>query len=181
LIDPSKSQVIFAGAASLSACIACVYDLRERRIPNWLTGPLFLAGVLARACAGNWKGLFEALTAALFGGMLFLMFYVAGGLGAGDVKLMGACASIVGLSALPTLLICTGIFGALLAVCVSLVRGVFKQSLKNTCEVLAHHRIHGLTPHPEINLGSGTGIRLPFALPIAAGCLFTLATLVAHR
>jgi len=181
LIDPSKVQIIFAGAAAASACVASVYDLRERRVPNWLTGPLLLAGVVAHACAANWKGLTEAVTAAFLGGMLFLLFYVAGGLGAGDVKLMAASAGIVGLPALGTLLISTGIFGALFAICVSLVRGVFKQTLTNTCAVLAHHRTHGLTPHPEINLRSGSGIRLPFALPITAGCLFTLATLVVHR
>ena len=178
MIDPSKLQVLFAGSATAVAFVACVYDLRERRIPNWLTGSVLLAGLLAHACTGNWKGLSGALAAAFLGGTVFLLFHVAGGMGAGDVKLMAAVAGTIGLPSLGILLISTGISGAILAVCVSLARGVFRQSLINTYAVLAHHRAQGLTPHPEISLRSGTGISLPFALPIAAGCLFTLTTLV---
>jgi len=175
-----KIQVIFAAAATASACVASVYDLRERRIPNWLTAPLLLAGVAAHAITSHWRGLSEATAAALLGGIIFLGFYLAGGMGAGDVKLMAASSAVVGLPTLGTLLIATGVCGALFAICVSVIRGVFRQSVANTCAVLTHHRTHGFTPHPEFNLQSGTGIRLPFALPIAAGCAFTLTALVVH-
>lgn len=179
-MDSLELQVIFAGAATASACVASVFDLRERRIPNWVTGPVLLVGLTAHSFTGHWKGLAESTAAAFLGGVIFLLFHLAGGMGAGDVKLMSACAGVIGLSGLGTLLISTGICGALFAVCVSLLRGVFRQSLANTCAVLAHHSAQGLTPHPEFNLRRGTGIRLPFALPIAAGCAFTLATLAVH-
>ncbi len=179
-MDSLELQVLFAGAATASACVASVFDLRERRIPNWVTGPVLLAGVAAHTFTAHWKGLAEAAAAALVGGAIFLLFHMAGGMGAGDVKLMAACAGVIGLSALGTLMIATGILGALFALCVSVFRGVFRQSLANTCAVLAHHSTQGLTPHPEFNLRRGTGIRLPFALPIAAGCAFTLATLLVH-
>jgi prepilin peptidase CpaA len=179
-MDSSKLQLIFAGAATASACIASVYDVRERRIPNWLTAPILMMGLAAHAMTAHWRGLGEATAAAFLGGTVFLLFHIAGGMGAGDVKLMAACAGVVGLPALGTLLISTGICGALFAICVSLVRGVFRQSLINTYGVMAHHRAHGLTVHPEFNLRSGSGIRLPFAVPIAAGCAFTLIVLAVH-
>jgi prepilin peptidase CpaA len=179
-MDAIKCQLFFAGTATASACLASVYDLRECRIPNWLTAPVLLTGLVAHAISGHWKGLSESAAAALLAGIIFLCFYLAGGMGAGDVKLMAASAAVVGLPHLGTLLIATGICGSLFAICVSVLRGVFRQSVANTCAVLAHHRTQGLTPHPEFNLHSGTGIRLPFALPIAAGCAFTLTTLVVH-
>jgi prepilin peptidase CpaA len=49
--------------------------------------------------------------------------------------------------------------------------------LRNTAVVLAHHGRWGLKPHPELNLDNPRTLRLPFALPIAAGCLVTLCTL----
>jgi hypothetical protein len=34
-----------------------------------------------------------------------------------------------------------------------------------------------LKPHPDLTLRNARTLRLPFALPIAAGCLYTLCTL----
>jgi len=34
----------------------------------------------------------------------------------------------------------------------------------------------GLKPHPDLTLSNARTLRLPFALPIAAGCLFTRCT-----
>jgi prepilin peptidase CpaA len=123
----------------------------------------------------------DAASAALLAGLVFLMFYLAGGMGAGDVKLMAASASIVGLSALGTLLIFTGLAGGLLAVGVSVTRGVLRQTLANTWAVAAHHRLNGLSAHPELNLRNTETIRLPYALPVAAGCLAVLAKAMVQR
>jgi len=123
-MDSLELQVLFAGAATASACVASVFDLRERRIPNWVTGPVLLAGLAAHTFTAHWKGLAEAAAAALLGGAIFLLFHLAGGMGAGDVKLMAACAGVTGLSGLGTLLIATGIFGALFPLVVAdLTRG----------------------------------------------------------
>ena len=39
--------MLLTAAAALVATTAVVYDLRSRRIPNWLTGAALLSGVLA--------------------------------------------------------------------------------------------------------------------------------------
>ena len=75
------------GACALAWLAAlCVYDIRERRLPNWLTIPG--AVVILAAAAVHGRG-----TAAVLGaGALFAVYAVAhlvspAAMGAGDVKL----------------------------------------------------------------------------------------------
>jgi prepilin peptidase CpaA len=76
---------------------AAVFDLRSRRIPNWLTLPAFLAGMAHAAWVAGWAGLADGLAAAILVALpFFLLFALAGG-GAGDVKLMAAIGAWVGL------------------------------------------------------------------------------------
>ena len=49
-------------AAAVGCAVAAGTDIKERRIPNWLTGPLFLAG-LAFLCGSN--GFVEAASQLL--------------------------------------------------------------------------------------------------------------------
>ena len=127
------------------------------------------------AIAGTWKGLGDAITAGLLAGVIFLLFYLAGGMGAGDVKLITAAAAFIGVANLGTFLLTIGLAGGVFAIAASLYRGVLKQAFADAGRVMAHHAAHGLQPHPELNLDRSAGIRLPFAFPIAAACLITLA------
>jgi prepilin peptidase CpaA len=170
-------QLVFAAASLLCAAIGSVQDVRERRIPNRLTGPAVVAGLALHAALGGWQGLGASALAGLIAGGLFLLFFLAGGMGAGDVKLMAAVGCIAGLAALPTVMLATAFAGALFAVAISLHRGRLRQTLRNVGELLLHLSRHGIRPHGELNLRNASTLRLPFALPIAAGCLFTLCTL----
>jgi Flp pilus assembly protein protease CpaA len=89
-MDVLEQQLMFIGGPLLCAGIGSVTDVSERRIPNWVTGPAIVAGLMLHAISGGWRG---------------------------------------------------------------------------------------LKPHPDLTLSNARTLRLPFALPIAAGCLFTLCTL----
>lgn len=70
--------------------IALVTDLKARRIPNWLTFPMFFAGWIYQAVFFGGPGLLDAFAGFALGfGMLFVLWLTAGGC-AGDAKLMGA-------------------------------------------------------------------------------------------
>jgi len=79
-----------------------VYDLRQRRVPNWL---VLSGAAVALAALGlgmqpfglEWT---TALTGAAVGFGCLLLIYAAGYMGAGDVKFAGALGLWVGLSAL---------------------------------------------------------------------------------
>ncbi len=170
-------HLLFAGLALLCAAVASIYDVRERRIPNWLTGACLCAGLLLHLIFGGWHDLGSATVAALAAGGLFLIFFVAGGMGAGDVKLMAAIGAIAGLAPLQLLILATVVAGALFALALAGYHGKLRQTFGNVAAILSHHGRHGLTPHPEMNLANEQTLRLPFALPIAAGCLVTLCML----
>ena len=63
--------LILAGAVLLSL-IAGWTDLRSRRIPNWLTVPGLLVGVVANTVLGGWGGLKTSLLGAVVGLVLLL-------------------------------------------------------------------------------------------------------------
>src|SRR3981189_2683509 len=83
-----QPDFVYAAVAVLCALTGAVYDIRSRRVPNFLTGPAFLFGLALHASLGGWRDLRSAALAALISGFIFLIFYVAGGMGAGEVKLI---------------------------------------------------------------------------------------------
>jgi prepilin peptidase CpaA len=176
-MDGFEQQVMFIGGSLLCAGIGSITDVHERRIPNMVTGPAMAAGLMLHAIYGGWHGLGASALAGLIAGGIFLIFFLAGGMGAGDVKLMTAVGCIAGLSALPLVLVATALAGGALALAVSIHHRRLRETLCNVTSLLQHHGQQGLKPHPELNLSNQRALRLPFALPIAAGCLVALCTL----
>jgi prepilin peptidase CpaA len=102
------------------------------------------------------------------------VFYVAGGMGAGDVKLIMAVGCIAGMSHIAYLLVLTAISGGVMAIVLALARGKFQETIMNVGELASHHRHQGLQPHPDLNLENAQTLRLPYALAIAGGSILTL-------
>lgn len=75
-------------AITVVVVLAATWDLRERRIPNWLT----LAGIVA-GFAINWKLALPGAALALAAQLPFLALRQTG---AGDVKLMAAVGALAG-------------------------------------------------------------------------------------
>lgn len=167
-------QFAIPAAALLTVGVAAAFDLKSRRIPNRLTGPAMLAGLLLNFCSGGGRALLASFGALLLCGMVFLVFHLAGGMGAGDVKLIAALGSILGLSRSPALLLLTALSGGVLALAYTLYRGRLRETCGNVLALAAHHTEQGLTPHPDLNVTNAATLRLPYALAIAAGCVFTL-------
>lgn len=149
-------------------------DVRTRRIPNFLTVSSILFGLLLHLAFGGWKAMGMAAAAGLAGGAIFLIFFIAGGMGAGDVKLMAAASSIAGFGHLVELFISTVLVGGVLAIALALYRGRLKATLTNVGTLVAHHGANGLLPHPELNVHHPGTLRLPYGVAIAAGCWITL-------
>ncbi len=161
------------GAASLVALVAAVFDWRYRRIPNWLVGRALLTALVFHAM-GGWRPLFGCLLAGLLAGGMGLVFYVAKGIGAGDVKLLAAIGCWAGLHALPSLLIATALAAAAFAVGAVLHHQRLRHILPNLKTLLRHHRHEGLTSNRHLNIKAPNALSIPFALPVACGCLFAL-------
>jgi len=75
---------------------AIASDLRWRTIPNWLTGPAILVGLGLHTFMNQLTGFVFSLEGAALGLGLFIILYVCGWMGAGDVKLLAAVGSFLG-------------------------------------------------------------------------------------
>lgn len=160
---------IFLLAALACAAAGAVSDLRSRRIPNWLTGPSVLVGLVFHLGFQGWMGLATAALAGVIGGGIFLVFYLGGGMGAGDVKLMAAVSVLAGLGHVGEIVIATALLGGAFAVVLALSQGQLRKLLANTVTLMLHHGKAGCTPHPEMNLANPLTLRLPYGVAIAAG------------
>ena len=109
--------------AAAGTLIAAVTDLQARRIPNWLTGPLFLAGIAWAGWQGGWVGATESLAAAVALALPFVLLFLFAGGGAGDAKLMGAVGAWLGLINGAAALVAVSMAGIVLAVSVALAKG----------------------------------------------------------
>lgn len=169
-MTPSLVQVI-AVAVALAACVT---DVRSRRIPNVLTFGAALAGVAFHAAAPGGQGLVHALGGWGVGVLIFLLPFVLGGMGAGDVKLVAALGAWLGPVEALWLALYTGVAGGVMALGVALVRGYLRQAFANVYLLLMHWRVSGLRPLHEVSLEGSRGPRLAYAVPIFAGLVATL-------
>ena len=76
--------------------MAVVTDLHSSRIPNWLTFSAMGFALAGHAWLNGVDGLLFSLAGLGTGLGLFFFFYLAGGIGAGDVKLLAAIGAFVG-------------------------------------------------------------------------------------
>jgi prepilin peptidase CpaA len=169
-MELSLPQLIGLGLAAL----ACVWDIRTRRIPQALTLGGAIAGVVFHLTIGGWAAGLGSLAGWSLGLLIFLAPFALGGLGAGDVKLMAALGAWLGPGAVVWLAVYTAIAGAVLAITYSLATGYLGRALRNLWLLLAHWRVNGVSPLDELTLEHGEGPRLAYAVPILAGTMVTL-------
>jgi prepilin peptidase CpaA len=161
--------------AVLLSVIAAIIDLRQHRIPNWLTYPGIVLGFILRGAALGWKGLASALAGCLLAGGVMFLFFMVRAMGAGDVKIMAAIGALVGPASAVEVLLATAICGGVLAIVYALYRKRMISTLKNLGSVLRFHAWAGVQAHPEVNLDNPEALRMPYGLAIALGTLYAFA------
>jgi prepilin peptidase CpaA len=160
--------------ALVLAITAAVFDVQQHRIPNWLTYPGIVLGLVLRGVLFGWKGLIGAGEGFLLAGGIMFLFYAVRAMGAGDVKLMAAIGSLVGPGHAIVVLLATAICGGVMAIVYAVYRGRMWATLKNLGSVLWFHARSGLQAHPELNLDNPIALRMPYGLAIALGTLYAL-------
>ncbi len=137
------------------AAAGSYFDLRYRRIPNWLTAAGVVAGLAVNAAGGR---LWPAVGGMLAGFVVLLVPYLFGGLGAGDVKLLTAFGAILGPSVLRGTVIGV-ILGGLGALWLIAREGKLLSLARGTLAFLAG----GTVPRPHVRS------TLPYAVFLSAG------------
>jgi prepilin peptidase CpaA len=167
--------------AVLIALVLCaaVYDVRYRRIPNWLT----LAGVLTGLALNGFldqgrPGLFVASMMGIgiaFG--VYFILYALRAMGAGDVKLMAAVGAIVGWPNWFGIFIITAVLGGVMAMILIVARGRVKKTFWNVAFILSELKSGrpAYMRKEELDVKSPKSLGLPHGAVIAVGTIFFLA------
>src|SRR5947199_6666746 len=103
--------------------LAAWSDLRTRRIPNSITVTGAAAGVFLHVFYYGASGALQSVAGAAFGLAIFLVFYIAGGMGAGDVKLFGAVGAFAGPRGMIIVFVVTALLGGIAALALVLWHG----------------------------------------------------------
>lgn len=108
---------------TLAACfVASYFDVKARRIPNWLTASLAAAAVFVHAFAGI-RSAGESLAVMAVLTLAGTLLYARGGIGGGDIKLAIAASGMLSFPLCIPFVLYTAIGGGVLAVIVVLTRG----------------------------------------------------------
>lgn len=113
--------------AILVGLAAAVDDLVRRQISNWIPAAALAGGFGWQVGLHGWGGLLVGLEGAAAGFAAFLVFYLLGGMGGGDIKLMAGFGSLLGASRLGEAALWTAGVGGLLALGVLAWRTIRKR------------------------------------------------------
>jgi len=163
-----------------ASTVGAVWDVLQHRIPNLLTGPLFITGLVWAVWMGGLGGAGEALVAcAVMAAPYVFLFLVAGG-GAGDAKMMGAIGVWLGLVNGLIALVGVSIAGIVLGI-VFLIRrrgivSAWSALIVGIGELFQRFFMngHGLKPKKDVTATSEVEplAKMPYGLAIWAGvCL----------
>ena len=101
---------------ALILLIAAVWDIRFKRIPNWLTFPSMIVALSYHVISGGVDGLLFSLGGAAAGMAILIIPYFMRGMGAGDVKLVGVVGAFLGVGKMLLALLWTALVGGLYAI-----------------------------------------------------------------
>ena len=106
---------------SIILIVAAVIDVRVKKIPNVITFPTIFAMMVYHILTNGWQGLFFSFGGMALGIAIFFVPYLMGGMGAGDVKLMGAVGATIGPKGVFFASLSTAIAGGLYALIILLI------------------------------------------------------------
>jgi prepilin peptidase CpaA len=158
------AQVWIAGIVGVAAIVD---DVTRRKIANWIPLSAFTAGLILQIVQSGWRGVGAALLGTAAGAGVFLVFYLLGGMGGGDVKLMAGFGAVLGVKRLLEAALWTAGCGGVMAALV-IAAGAVRQIWRSRSSVKADS-VSGSDSRRTLKADS-----IPYAPAIAAGVWLSL-------
>lgn len=158
---------------TITLVVAAVIDGVQLKVPNWITFPLIVSGLVYSSLAFGWSGLGWSLFGMFVGLALLLPAYAIGGMGAGDVKLLAGVGAWVHATHTLYGFCISAIVGAVLAVVMVLYKRMWVKHHHQFWSILTEI----LTIRDPNQLSAiaadrkHTMLLLPYGIPIALGCI----------
>jgi len=161
----------------LLVAAAAIYDLRSRRLPNWLTAGGFVAGLGLCSFLFGMPGFWFSLKGAGLALLFYFPLFALRAMGAGDAKLMAAVGSLAGPWNWLGIFFLTAILGGILAIILTVSRGAFRRTLANMLFVLKQLASFQapFSGRPELDASHTSALTLPHACSVAFGSIGFLA------
>lgn len=175
---PGKFQMTSLGniVCVLFVFVCAHIDVRANRIPNILTIPFSIFAIAVHTSANGFAGFVFSFIGMATGIGLLIVPYLMRGMGAGDVKMMGAVGSFLGAKATLEVFLLVAILGGIYSVALIVLRrealrGVFKHTFITSALLFSGAlRIQDL-PVISQDETSGGRPRLKYGVPIALGTI----------
>jgi prepilin peptidase CpaA len=157
------------GFGLVSLCM--LFDVRTRRIPNLLSAAGMVAGAALNVVFFGLSGLYASMEGlAVMLGVLLLPFAL-GGIGGGDVKMMGALGALLGpLPALAALVSGTILGGAVMVIHLARL-GRLREKLRATRMLfMSAVSTQSLAPL-KLSATDANAVSLPYSVPLGLGAI----------
>ena len=153
--------------------IAATFDIRYRRIPNWLVLAGIIVGLSWNVSVSGWSGLGRAAEGLGLGFILYFPLYLIRARGAGDVKLLAAVGAVTGPGNCFWIFLLTAILGGIIALILLMFRGRVRKTFFNVGWII-QDLLHFRAPYrssDELDVTTTKGLRLPHGAMIAVGAV----------
>src|SRR5262249_10258111 len=165
-------------ATTVAFAVFCIVgDIRTRRIPNLLSGFGIVAGIVLNTVYFGSAGLLPSLGGMLLTVGLLLAPFALGGLGGGDVKMMGAIGALLGPRVTGVVLLVALASGGVIMATPLVRRGRLRETLVNIVTMVTGSVVCRSLEPLRMSAGQPGAITLPYSVPLGLGTLAVLAVL----
>ena len=149
--------------------IASFTDFRTQKIPNLLTFTGTFIAISYHLYSGGFQGFLFSFFGVVIGIAVLIIPYIMGGMGAGDVKLMGTVGSFLGANGAFVSFLFTALFGGIYALIIILLfrkifQGYFKQLFNTILNFFLTRKYS-----PDLLIENKKKPRLCYGIAIALG------------
>ena len=151
----------------VAACI--VIDVRERRIPNALSGPAILLGLAMNGLLFGSSGMIAGLAGFGLALAILIVPFALGGIGAGDVKMMGAVGALLGPRLVFTGLLAGMILGGSVMAIHLARRSRFGEKMSNLRTMITNAVLARSVAPLRVSTEAADAVTLPYSVPLGLG------------
>ena len=176
VISQGLADIWAFGVLVVVLVIAAITDARRGKIYNWITYPAAAAGLIGHTLFGGLRGyegsmgLIGALAGLAVGFLPLLAAWLLGGIGGGDVKLMGAVGALGGWRFVLAAMFYGFAVAAVIAIVVMLKRRILRETLGRILRFLCLL----LTPSKGADPATATSPKIPLGLALCIGSALAL-------
>jgi prepilin peptidase CpaA len=168
IITDTNILILLAGLLT----IAVVNDLRFQKIPNILTFPAMALAIAYHSWFSGLEGFLFSIEGIGLGMAVLIAFHLFGGMGAGDVKLMGAVGGFLGPKGVFIAFLLTALTGGIYSLVILAFKGYLMGTLKRYGTMFKSYIVTRKIVYVSASKEESK-LRLCYGVPIAMGTLLT--------